>query len=88
MPIFRIAALTGLAMIAFAGNLILCRIARRTPASTRPVLHPLVDLWHSCNLDDYDFSALQSKMKGQLILKIKEAQTQLFGYQSDLAIAI
>ena len=27
MPIFRIAALTGLAMIAFAGNLILCRIA-------------------------------------------------------------
>ena len=39
-------------------------------------------------LGDHDFLLLQSKRKGQLIFKTMGAQTQLFGYQSDLAIAI
>ena len=88
MPIVRVAALIGLAIIAFAVNSILCRIALKDTGIAAASFTLIRLVSRNGALGDRDFSALQSKMKGQLILKTMGAQTQLFGYQSDLVIAI
>ena len=88
MPIVRVAALIGLSMIAFADNSILCRMALNDTGIDAASFTSISLVSRSGALGDHDFSALQSKRKGQLILKIIGTQTQLFGYQSDLVIAI